>query len=164
MVKRIRLPTATHSDRMACTAVQYTFHGENIMATLPAQLGSRATPYVARFFGNRFMGNNFREAVTDAAQSAAEPFVVEQINHGIDHVNTQTGANVPHYRGTPTTTVPSLFGGLFGGYLANNRPYVFARATQNFHGPENTHEGINDFVRRTDDAVHFDRFWENNGS
>ena len=134
------------------------------MGSLPGQLGSRATPYVARYLGNRFVGNSFREVATDVASGLADPLVTNGINQGIDHVNNTTGSRIPSYNSPPPNTLPSLFGSMVGGYLFGNRTYVMARATQAFHGPNNTNEGINNFVQDTHNAVHFDRFWENNGS
>ena len=137
------------------------------MATLPGQIGSRAggyfAPYLSRFVGNRFVGNSVREAATDLAQGIAEPFMTHGMNQGVDHVNQTTGSNIPHVTTAPPNTAPNFIGSVFGNYLLANRTYVYARATQTFHGP-NTNEGVNNFVRDTNDAVHFDRFWENNGS
>ena len=127
------------------------------MATMPAQLGSRATPYVARFLGNRFVGNSVREVMSDVVGGLADPFYSHGVNQGIAHINNTTGSQIPSYNSPPPNTLPSLFGSTIGGYLFNNRTYLQARATQAFHGP-NTNEGINNFVQDTHNAVHFDPF------
>jgi hypothetical protein len=136
------------------------------MATIPAQLGSRASsyaaPYVSRFIGNRFVGNSVREVMSDVGASLVDPFYSHGVNQGINHVNEtarNNGSNfrLPAYNSPPPNTLPSLFGSVAGNYLFNNRTYLQARATQTFHGP-NTNEGVNNFVQQTHDAVHFDPF------
>ena len=127
------------------------------MATIPAQMSARATPYLSRFLGNRFVGNSVRDVMSDVVGGLADPFYSHGVNQGIAHINNATGANLPSYNSPPPNTVPNLVGSMLGGYLFNNRTYVMARATQTFHGP-NTNEGINNFVQDTHNAVRFDPF------
>ncbi len=137
------------------------------MATIPAQMGSRASayaaPYLSRLIGNRFVGNSVRDVMTDVVGGLVDPFYSHGVNQGIGQINEtlrNNGSNVqlPSYNSPPPNTLPSLFGSTVGGYLFNNRTYVMARATQTFHGPSNTSEGINNFVQDTHNAVHFDPF------